>query len=555
MKRTVFPLVLMISFLVISCCCNLEINKENNFKIDKYVTICKVWGLLKYYHPGAGSGKINWDDQLFYLLNELDSINDKDNLNRLISEAIIMCNSIENETIDTSYLTGEINFKRKQNWLEDTTHLSQKNSNALKEIVENKTPYINCYVSQNKNIGNLNYNEIPYSDSAWPSQNLRLLSLFRHWNIINYFYPYIEINDVPWELILIKYIPKFLSANDSVEYQLTVLEYTSQINDGHIWTESYTIAMHSGIYSPPYKVICVEDKAIISELFPDSIGKLFNVHLGDEIIAIDNSSINEIVQERSKYYSYSNKNQFTRRIFEELLITPNPDSIILDIRRGSIVFQEVLPTFYLYELYQHLERQNSEIQPLRIINDSVAYINLRYLNVPEISPIMAQIHSFSKIIIDIRNYPNGILYELVKYLNPEPIEFVKVFMPNLVRPGEFIWDNKKYFAGNINPNYFKGEIVLLVNEHTQSHAEFTAMCLQTAPNVTTIGSMTAGTDGNMSIVKLPGGIDTYFTGIGIEYPDGMPTQRIGIKIDIVIEPRLDDLANKYDRLLEAAIEL
>jgi len=556
MKRFIVLIAGIILFIVFSCRHTSERNHRNNFIIEKYVTICKVWGLLKYHHPGVGSGKINWDNQLFYILTRLESIDDKNQLNRLISEIINTCNTIENETIDTSFLTGKVKFIRKQSWLDDTTYISQKNSRTLKEIIENKKPYVNYYVSQNKNIGNLNYsNEISYSDSTWPSQNLRLLSLFRHWNIINYFYPYIEINDVSWEEILQKYIPKFVSANDSLEYQLTVLEYTSQINDGHIWTESFTIAMHLGIFSPPYKVNCVENRAIICKLFPDSIGKLFNIHVGDEILAIDNLSIDEIIQDRSKYYSYSNESQFKRRIFEELLITPNPDSIILDLSRNNIVFREVIPTYYLYELYQYLNKQEAKIHAFKCINDSVGYINLKYLEVPDIAQIMTQTNRLSKIIIDIRNYPHGVMYELAKHFNPEPVEFVKIFMPNLVKPGEFIWDKEKYYAGINNPNYFKGKLVLLVNEHTQSHAEFTAMCLQTAPNVTTVGSMTAGTDGNMSLVKLPGGIDTYFTGIGIEYPDGVPTQRIGIKIDTIVMPRIEDLAKKYDRVLEAAINL
>jgi C-terminal processing protease CtpA/Prc len=110
-------------------------------------------------------------------------------------------------------------------------------------------------------------------------------------------------------------------------------------------------------------------------------------------------------------------------------------------------------------------------------------------------------------------------------------------------------------TGIKNDSCFNGKIVLIVNEQTQSHAEFTAMCLQTAPNVVTLGSTTAGTDGNVSSVFLPGGIRCFFTGIGVTYPDGTSTQRIGIKIDTIVRPRIIDIKNKYDRLLEIAIEI
>ena len=52
---------------------------------------------------------------------------------------------------------------------------------------------------------------------------------------------------------------------------------------------------------------------------------------------------------------------------------------------------------------------------------------------------------------------------------------------------------------------------------------------------------TAGADGNVSQINLPGGIQTYFSGLGIFYPDGTPTQRIGIVPDIEVKPTLAGL--------------
>ncbi len=548
-------IVILLGSFSYNCSSSSE-DSKNNFHIEKYSTICKVWGVLKYYHPGVGGGNINWDKKLFDLLKCLDTISSQKDLNLLIEEVINFCDLLPLEAIDTSYLKGEIKFMRKFSWLEDTTSISQNNINRLKLLVTNKQPYNNKYVSQNKDIGNLNFiKEKSYSDSTNPSKDLRLLSLFRHWNIIYYFYPYLEINDISWERVLDLSVPKFINTEDSLSYQLAVLEYTSLLNDGHIWTESFTIVMHFGIYSPPYKLHCVENKPIVGEYFPDSIGMQFNVKIGDEILAINTIPVNELIHSRARYYPNSNLGQHNRRIYDELLITPNKDSIILDLKRNGTCFQETIPTFYLYQLYEFLDTQEKNTKASKLLNDSIGYINLRYLSIPEIDSIMASMINLNKIIIDIRNYPNGVLYELSNFFNPEPKEFVKIFMPNIIKPGEFIWWEDPYLTGKVNKRYFAGQVVLLVNEQTQSHAEFTTMCLQTASNVTTIGSMTAGTDGNVSMITLPGGIDTYFTGIGIEYPDGSPTQRIGVKIDTIIEPKIQDYTSHYDRLIEFAIQL
>ena len=96
--------------------------------------------------------------------------------------------------------------------------------------------------------------------------------------------------------------------------------------------------------------------------------------------------------------------------------------------------------------------------------------------------MMDSLSNLPKLIIDIRNYPNGVLYEISKYLNPRPTDFVKLFIPDVNYPGRLFWINTLK-TGTYNNSFYKGRVILLVNEQTQSHAEFTAMCLQSAPRV------------------------------------------------------------------------
>ena len=67
--------------------------------------------------------------------------------------------------------------------------------------------------------------------------------------------------------------------------------------------------------------------------------------------------------------------------------------------------------------------------------------------------------------------------------------------------------------------------------------------------------MTAGADGNVSRISLPGNILTMISGLGVYYPDGTETQRKGVKIDIVIHPSIKGIKEGKDELLEKAIEI
>ena len=97
---------------------------------------------------------------------------------------------------------------------------------------------------------------------------------------------------------------------------------------------------------------------------------------------------------------------------------------------------------------------------------------------------------------------------------------------------------------------------MLCDEQTQSQAEYTIMMFQGAAGkrVTVIGSATAGADGNVTAVRLPGGYSTYFSGLEVLYPDGSQTQQTGIRINIKVEPTVTALKQGKDEVLQRAIE-
>jgi hypothetical protein len=79
------------------------------------------------------------------------------------------------------------------------------------------------------------------------------------------------------------------------------------------------------------------------------------------------------------------------------------------------------------------------------------------------------------------------------------------------------------------------------------------MALEQHPMAVKIGSQTAGADGNVSYMYLPGRIVTWFTGLGTFYPDYRPTQRIGIVPHVNVKPTIQGIRDGKDEVLEAAV--
>lgn len=109
------------------------------------------------------------------------------------------------------------------------------------------------------------------------------------------------------------------------------------------------------------------------------------------------------------------------------------------------------------------------------------------------------------------------------------------------------------FFGGCEINLLKDKrAIILVNENTQSLSEHVVMALQQHPNVVTIGTPTAGANGNIAIYFFPTHIPICFTSIGIRYMDGSDMQQVGVRINKIIEPTAADIKSHDDYLIREA---
>ena len=104
MKRCTYFLLLILTIALFNMCSENSPEIKNSFERRKLESICKVWGFLKYYHPGVGTGEINWDDKLLEALKRIDTISNKNQLNGLIHDLIESANEHNNGTVDTLWV-------------------------------------------------------------------------------------------------------------------------------------------------------------------------------------------------------------------------------------------------------------------------------------------------------------------------------------------------------------------------------------------------------------------------------------------------------------------
>jgi C-terminal processing protease CtpA/Prc len=513
-----------------------------------------IWGFIKYYHPTIAKGEYNLDYELFRILPKVLNSNDSKNRDRILMKWIDGFGEFsqgKEKVIKSSEVKIEpdLVWIKNSNFSDELTTLLLKVKNATRQ----KEHY---YIGLQPNVGNPDFkNENSYSSMKYPDAGFRLLSLYRYWNIIQYLFPYKNLIEEDWKNVLEEFIPKFINAKNETEYTLAVLEIIGRINDTHanIWGGNQVLNNHFGLRYASVELKFIENKAVVTAYYDEKSGKETGLEIGDVISVINNRPVEEIVKERIKFSPASNYPTKLRDIASNLLRT-NDTIINIEFIRADKRESKTLKTFSTKEINIYSKYQVRDTC-FKLINKDIAYISNGTLKREYLTEIWKEIENTKGLIIDIRNYPSDFpIYDLSNYLMPKTTPFVKFTNGSIESPGLFTF-TKSLNAGKKNKRYYKGKVVILINEISQSSAEFHTMAYRVNPNSTVIGSTTAGADGNVSQFFLPGGISTMISGIGVYYPDGKETQRIGIVPDIDLKPTIKGLIESRDELLEKAIEV
>ena len=530
------------------------IPKLNPEGIANLELLGRIWGFVKYYHPTVAKGNSNMDYELFRILPKYFAVKNKSARDQLLLQWIDgfgtpeKCNSCTPTSPDAflkpdlSWITnGNMNSKLKEKLL-----FSYENRNSGKHFYIRKVP----------GVGNPEFtNENAYASMSYPDEGFRLLALFKYWNMINYFFPYKHLMDKDWNKTLQEYIPAMVEAKDELAYELTMVQLIGDVQDTHanLWGGGDKMNEWKGSYYPPVHVRFIENKLVVTDYYNPELKEKVGLEIGDVITQINGEEIASIIAKVSKYYPASNEPTRLRDISEDVL-RANAEEIQISYTRNSTTYQTKLPLYERGKLNIYRWYKEDSEKCYKRLGDSIGYVTLKSIKAEDVSVIKKEFKNTKGIIIDIRNYPSTFVpFSLGSYFISSSTPFVKFTSGNIYNPGEFTFGSPIEIPKG--EETYRGKLIVIVNELSQSQAEYTAMAFRAGDRTTIIGSTTAGADGNVSPILLPGGLRTMISGIGVYYPKGGETQRIGIVPDIEIKPTIEGVRKGKDELLEKAIEL
>lgn len=523
-------------------------------------TLCRVWGYVKYHHPAFCDTlcRVDVDSALFALLPQVVHA-DRDTRNRHLLDWVRSLGDYTPNRVDYEQSLAPLELVSTVDlaWTRDTTLLGRDLSHLLQDLryaERGENYYLRMGTMENGpgyhylSLRNEKSYPTPQMDSG-----LNLLTLFRLWNVIEYYAPNRSLTLHPWDEVLSTYIRLVGAETDPVRFSRLYMRLIRELNDGHAYAP---IEMLFGQRMLPVWPLQAEGRLFVGYSGDSALKR------GDEVVAIDGEPISERLELLREYASRSNEASLRQALRFYGLCTRRDTAEVVRRRAGVCDTLRVATVPYgsVSPLYDPAQLEQP---PFRLLVDSVGYIYAGTFSREHLAEVGQTLPRTRALIIDLRTYPlkvDGALIALIgQSLRTESVVVRQALYQTLAQPGLFFRQEQWLFEdfGEVAARCtepYKGRVILLVDEMTQSNPEFQAMAFQSCPQTLTIGSPTSGANGSIVWIPLPGQM-TSFSGIGALYPDGTQPQTVGVRLDIEVLPTAEGLQAGRDEVLERALEL
>ncbi len=515
---------------------------------EKLAATCKIWGFLKYYHPKVAAGKTNWDDQLLEKLPLIDKAQTKEEFSLILENWIDDLGPVAE--IAPIAVPKDVKFFDKNfdlSWFNNKL-FSKKLSKKLKFIEENRFQTDEEIGPGYNPLKNGNYFKLNYED-----KNSRVLWFFMYWNLVEYFFPYKYIMDQKWDLTLEQSIPAVLKIKDEDDFYKVIRKVSTKLNDSHVELAIYK----NGIFDEnrrffPANCKIIDNKMVVTEILADSLAQADDIKVGDVITKVNKKTIAELISEYRDLYAASNEPVLLNKALRKIL-NGYSDIVEIEFLKDGKYFTKSMRWYNYHDSHRNEFKKGAQKkkEKFKLLDNNIGYVDMGVIKPKNIPDMIEALKSTKAIVFDMRNYPNGTYYEIANFLNAHEEKFAIYTHPDFSYPGKFKWTEGST-CGSENKDNYKGKVIVLLNEESMSQAEWTAMCFQTAGNTTIVGSQTAGADGNVTELDFAT-FHTRYTGVGVYYPDGRETQRVGIVPDIEVKPTILGIQQGKDEVLERAL--
>ena len=192
-----------------------------------------------------------------------------------------------------------------------------------------------------------------------------------------------------WNDVLIKMIPKFLHPKTETEFHLGILELIVSIDDSHAGLATEKTNAFFGDYWIPAEYKLIDNKAIITGFYDDSLAKLDDIRIGDIITKVDDKDVGAIFKEKEKYIPGSNISRKKYNAFNAIF-NGSSDSVKIEFLRKTKIQSKTVKRYLL----KNFNFKKKESDPYKILDGNIGYVNMGVLKIKDVPDVMGELNYY-----------------------------------------------------------------------------------------------------------------------------------------------------------------
>jgi hypothetical protein len=391
------------------------------------------------------------------------------------------------------------------------------------------------------------------SPSVRPSHSVedratRLADVIIAWNVFQHFYPYFDVVKTDWHSTLINSLESAAIDANEAAFTLTLRRLVHDLHDGHggVYHNS------AGLRSLPLQWDWIESQLVVT-----AVGNSVKERLapGDAVISINGQPVREAITAAEALVSGATP-QWTRyRALQELAQSwtgaVSTDLVIQPFRtpdknvKVTVPFEPAMPN----SVQEPRPAKVAELEP------GIFYVDPTRLSNEEFALFIPQLEGARGIIFEFRGYPR-IWPAFLTHLSDHALVSAQWNVPIVLFPDRHNISFERGGEWNLAPTapLFKGKIAFITDGRAISYAESCMGIVEHYKLGAIVGGPTAGTNGNVNRLALPGGYSISWTGMKVLKQDGSRHHGVGIAPTPYVMRTRAAVAAGRDEFLQAAMD-
>ncbi len=382
-------------------------------------------------------------------------------------------------------------------------------------------------------------------DFAFGDLPVRLAAVASAWATLSIFYPYFTDQRIDWLGALAPALVEAAAAPDGAELRVALNHLLVSLRDAQ------ARITHPAVSASGYLPLALRrfgDKIVVIGGAPAYVA---GIAPGTELVAIDGAPALQAYDRAAGQVSPSTEG--LRAHLAALRLSAGPPGTFRRVRLRTRDGREMERVFPLVErgLYQHEVRDQRPVPGAELV-PGIFYVDFDALPLDAWNQLLPSLTQARALIFDFRGYTSTAGFLALAHLTDHELDSPMWQIPVLPNVGAATYLASRWSLRPLTPR-LTAPVVAVLDGQTASGDETVLQIIRDHRLGLLVGETSAGSNGDGSTFRVPGGFEVRFTALRVTSRDGSTIQGRGITPHKVVHPTLEGVHARRDEILEAAI--